>query len=148
MRAVSVKQMAKWGTAVLLFLVVCHAAPGTANAECNHPLASNLVRSADWNDLDPLIVGDSSPMVADARVNDVFHKSRTPFRKPCSGASCSKQVPVPSSTAAQSLGGFDQWGDLPATFCDQAGVRAKLSLSEPSCHSQGEKISIFHPPPF
>ncbi len=65
MRAASVKQMAQWGTAVLLFLLVCHGAPGTANAGCNHRLTSNPARTADWNDLDPLILGDSSPKLSD-----------------------------------------------------------------------------------
>jgi hypothetical protein len=147
MRVASVRRVARWGAAVLLFLVLCHGAPRTAQAACNHLVTSNWSRSIDWNHVDRLIEGDSSSFEWDDRENDRLHTPRPPIRQPCSGPGCSNRVPFPSSTSSQAAGGFDQWGNLPATLRDQVVVPAEPSLSAARPHPQGERPSIFHPPP-
>ena len=142
-----VKPVARWGAAILLFLVLCHAAPRTALAACDHRATARVSRSADWNHLDPLIVGDRSTLVSDNRANDRLPTPRPPIPRPCSGPNCSSKVPVPNSTASQASGSFDHWGNLPAAVLDQAVVSAEPALSEPTPHSQSSRPSIFHPPP-
>ena len=56
------------------------------------------------------------------------------------GASCSNQVPVPSSTTSPGSGGSDHWGDLPAALKDQVIVRAGTTPSEPTPHSRSEPL--------
>jgi hypothetical protein len=148
MRAASVKRLSRWGAAILLLvLAFCHAAPGTAQGACSHLVTSNSVRSLDRNHLDRLIVGTSSSLVSENRAEDLLHPSRLPIRRPCSGPSCSSEVPVPSSTASQASGGFDHWGDVVAALLDRVVVLAESAASEPTPRSQSGSPFIFHPPP-
>ena len=148
MRAASVKRLARWRAAILLLvLAFWHAAPGTAEAACSHLVTSNSARSLDRNHLDRLIVGDSWPLVLHDRSEDLLRPSRLPNRRPCSGPSCSSQVPVPRSTTSHASGGFDHWGDLTTALLDQIVIPAGAALSEPTPRSRGGSRFIFHPPP-
>jgi hypothetical protein len=148
MRAASVKRLTRWGAAILLLVLIsCHAAPGTAEGACSHLVTSNAARSLDGNHLDRLIAGASSSLVSENRAEDLLHPSRLPNRRPCSGPSCSSQVPVPRSTASHASGGFDHWGDLTAALLDQVVIPAGAAPSEPAPRSRGGSRFIFHPPP-
>src|SRR5262245_16470344 len=119
MRAASVKLMVRRALAVfVLLLTVCHASPRAARAGCGHLVSSSEVYLAQWNQPDRLIVGDSAALVS-ARP---LYPDQLPVRRPCSGLSCSSKEPVSSSTASQTTGEFDHWGDLITVLLDQAIV--------------------------
>lgn len=148
MRVASVTRLARWGAAVvLLFLALCHAAPETAQAACSHLVTSNFARSFDRNHLDGLIVGETSSVILHDDAKELLHPSRSPVRRPCSGASCSNPVPMPGPTTSQASLGFDQWGDLPVVRLDQVDAPTEATMSHPALHSVGGRLSIFRPPP-
>jgi hypothetical protein len=133
---------------VVLFVVLCHAAPRTVDAACNHLVSSKLTRSLDWNHLDRLIAGDTPLMARDDRSNDPQPSPQAPVRHPCSGLGCSSPIPVSSSTASlASGGGLDHWGDLTAAIPNQVEGPAETIANEPTRHSEGRSPAIFHPPP-
>ena len=149
MKTASVKHLAWLRAAVLvLFVVLCHAAPRTALAACNHLVSSKSTRSLNWNHLDRLIVGDTHSMARDDQPNDPQPSPRAPVRSPCSGLGCSSPIPVSSSTASlASGGGLDRWGDFTAAIPNQVEGPVETTASEPTPHSQGHGPAIFHPPP-
>jgi hypothetical protein len=110
-----------------------------ARAACSHLVTSYSVRSLDFNHLDSLILASSPSLVMADSLEDPLRQTRSKSRRPCSGASCSSRVPVPTSTASQGSGGFDQWGDLSAALHDQVVI--------PIDETVGREPSIFHPPP-
>jgi hypothetical protein len=144
MRAGSVKHLARSGAAVcVLFLNLCHIGPQLARAACSHLVGSERARSFDWNQLDRLIVGDSSSLAWD----DPLYPSQTPDRRPCSGLSCSSKVPVSSSTASRTSAGSDHWGDRTTFMLDQIDVPTGMTMCADSPHSQFGTLAIFRPPP-
>lgn len=145
MKATSVMRLARRGGAILaLFFAYCHTTPGAAHAACNHVVRSISDRTLDWNQLDRLIVGDSSALSWD----DSLYPSQFPARRPCSGPSCSSRNPVSSSTGVQTTGGFDHWGNLSAAFVDQIDIATEPTGHTASPRSVGGSASIFHPPPY
>jgi hypothetical protein len=145
MKVVFVKHPAWWGAVVFtLFLSLCHAAPGSAEAACNHLVSSKSIRSLDWNRLDGAILGEASLRTW---ANSV-HPTQSPVRRPCTGMSCSSQIPIPSSTTSPTASGFDHWADCNAESLHEVTHLAELMANEPGFRSLNGGPSIFRPPPF
>src|SRR5271165_1777509 len=92
------KRLAPWGVAFFL-LLLGHVSPSSARAGCGHLVSSNFGRSLHFNRIDDLIAGESSGLIASGRVGDSVLPTGIPRRRPCSGASCSRRIPLPDSTA-------------------------------------------------
>ena len=139
MRSISFKRLARLGTGAFL-LLLAHGlyAPGSAWATCNHHVTVRSDPSFNLARLDALIVGDSlkSPLEQPAPAR----------RMPCSGLSCSSQVPTPASTISSEPDGSDQWGTLGVLVVLEVTSPPVTTNDQPIPCSAGEKTSIFHPP--
>jgi hypothetical protein len=88
--------------------------------------------------LDALIVGDS--------VKSPLEQPAPARRMPCSGLSCSSQVPTPASTISPEPEGSDQWGSLGVLVVFEVTSPPVATYDQPAPRSTLEKTSIFHPP--
>ena len=129
--------------AFLLALGLC-AAPESARAGCGHLVTTRSDRAAALHHFDDLILGNSPSSPAQ---NAGQSPDGTPRRLPCSGPSCSSNVPpLPVSTLSSNPDGRDRWGSLAiSVVVDNTSVYAR-TLDEPSPAPASEKSSIFHPP--
>jgi hypothetical protein len=146
MTSAHARRLAYWGASIFV-LLLGQAAPPMAHAACSHLVTSYSERSLDFNHLDSLILaGSRAPGVTNG-VEELSRQSGSKDRWPCTGARCSSRVPVPSSTASQGSGGFDQWGNLSTDLFDQIITPLDKTVFGPAPHAFGRKPSIFHPPP-
>jgi hypothetical protein len=139
MRSIPFKRLARLGTGAFLILLA-HGlyAPGSAWAACNHLVTARSDPSFNLARLDALILGDSlkSPREQPAPAR----------RMPCSGLSCSSQVPTPASTTSPEPDGTDQWGIPGVRFVIEVASPPVTTNDQPVPHSATEKTSIFHRP--
>jgi hypothetical protein len=139
MRSIPFKRLARLGTgAILLLLVHGLYAPGSAWATCNHLVTVRPDPSFNLARLDALIVGDS--------VKSPLEQPAPARRMPCSGLSCSSQVPAPASTISPEPNGSDQWGTLGVLVVFEVTSPPVTTNDQPAPRSSAEKTSIFHPP--
>jgi len=131
----------------VLLLVLGYGAPRSARAACSHLVTSYSMRSVDPNHLDSLILASSPSLVRTDSLEDVLPQPGSKGRRPCSGAGCSSNVPIPAPTASQGSGGFDQWGDLSAASLDECVISLDNAVAGSDPHALARKPSIFHPPP-
>ena len=142
MRAASVKQLARGEQRFLLFLALCHAAPRVCSCRLQ---SSRQLKVRSVARLESSGSSDRGRLVSRWPGTIAHDPSRFASPPPCSGLSCSSQVPVSSSTASQTTGGLDHWGDLTAALLDQVVVPAEATVHAASPRSQGGSPAIFHP---
>jgi hypothetical protein len=144
MKEARVKRLARLATGALLLLVGL-GAPGSARADCSHPLGSQSNPFLDLYRLDAIFMAGASSD-SHSRVSQSPLES-PPRRSPCSGLSCSSRDPLPISTASQALESTQQWGaPLGALVELDTQAPAGQTFDEPAPTATGEKTSIFHPP--
>ena len=132
--------------ALLLALGFC-AAPASAWAGCGHLVTTRSDRAAKLHQFDDLILGNSPSSPGQNGGESPAGLPGPPRRLPCSGPSCSNNVPpLPVSTLSSNPDGRDRWGSLAvAAVVDNTGVYSR-TLDEPSLAPASEKPAIFHPP--
>jgi hypothetical protein len=133
------ERLTRWGAGALMLLLV-HGffAPRAAWAGCSHLVVSRSDRLLEFNQIDPLVAGDSTTLLPD---------ERGPKRPaPCSGPGCSKRVPIPIPTTFPAPDDTHQWGTLGIPAIRPAASPFDRMTDEPVRDSSRQETAVFHPP--
>jgi hypothetical protein len=142
MRVPSSRSLVKLAVGALLLLTMS-LLPRPARAGCSHPARplGDLRRAGSLAGLDALITGGTPSQGALAPTRQL---PRRPL--PCSGPSCSGQVPLPVSSSIVTLAPADLWGVLGRCSHTGAPPVRFARVEEPRAHVCVITSSIFHPP--
>ncbi len=137
-------RLGRWAIGALMLLLIHGLGMARpARAGCNHLVSSESDRHLGFNQLEGLIIGDSSSSLSDERPVERGPKHRTP----CSGPGCSERVPMPTPTTIPDSDRSDQWGVLTALALPPIASPPSRTVDEPADRPAGQKPSVFHPPP-
>jgi len=128
--------------ACLTLLVHGLCASQSARAGCGHLVESLRTHHAsEITRLDPQLFGGGS---TDLAVDD--STPRPDRRFPCSGPSCSGNVPPPVAPGVLTADRLDQWGTL-ATLFDFPPITPRTArAADAALRPIGQPAPIFHPP--
>jgi hypothetical protein len=119
--------------------------PRSAAAGCSHLVNSRSDRYASLVRLDELVRADS-PAGALVAADSQSDHGKPLQPRPCSGLSCSKSTPLPSSSAKLAPRQVDQWGALFGPIVVPSRISALMANNKADTRSALLKTAIFHPP--
>jgi hypothetical protein len=147
MRSGRFEQLVRLGAGALMVLMVHGVcAPTTARADCSHRVGLRSAAISSLYGLDELIGTGNSSISGHALAQSPHDRPVPGPRVPCSGLSCSSQVPLPVSSVVAGSDGSDQRGALVALMGIDTTSLPDRRTDECVSHSAGEGSSIFHPP--
>ena len=129
--------------ACLALLIHAFCVSPSAQAGCSHPAGSGTHQPSGLSTLDPQILGEFLEASPNGQGAD---PSRPDRRFPCSGPSCSGNVPLPASPLVLAADRLDQWGTLSNLFGFLPVVPRLTRISDTTPRPIGQPAPIFHPP--
>jgi len=129
--------------ACLALLIHAHCISQSAQAGCSHPSGARTHQPTGLASLDPQILGE---FLEASPIGQGTDRSRPDRRFPCSGPSCSGNVPLPASPLVLAAERLDQWGTLSNLFGFLPVTPCLTRVSDATPRPIGHTSSIFHPP--